>query len=357
LIREHSREKALHDERGNAGRVRVGQTENHMTDESRDLEALDEQLRQDPKSRELHEQFLILSCTPDHKADPRRIEHIVAYVRHFPRSNFARCPFAHVYPQDSAEGFQRVEQKWMAHLRESPGDVEVARGLALLLAESDSPRALDILRAVEPSNQGDAELYTDIGRIPQSPADRLAALQRALDLGATQPNLLVWIGEASIDAGDLDRAEEVGRELLVLVDAARALHGDRLDWPERGHELWARASAVLRERSAARELVSAIRNHANRKHWSHTIFGVVAIRRGNIVHATRHLAESAWVVGEPRLFSYGPSFRLARELIAHDEWDAVSAFLRACRAFWDDEQLDEWLIDIVDRRAPAFPDQ
>jgi hypothetical protein len=328
-----------------------------MTDASSDLDALDEQLRRDPAARALLEQFLSISCTPDHKADPRRIEHVVAYVRHYPRTAFARCPFAHVYPEDSAEGFQRVEREWMAHLDVSPGDVEIARGLALLVAESNPSRALAILRAVEPSSQGDAELYTDIGRIPQPAAERLAALQRARDLGATQPNLLVWIGEASIDAGELDQAERVGRELAALVDAARALHGDRLDWPERGHDLWARAGAALPERSAATELIRAISDHANRKHWSHTILGVVAIRRGNTAQATGHLAESAAVVGEPRLSSYGPSFRLARELIAHGEWDAVSAFLRTCRAFWQDERLDEWLVDIADRRAPAFLDQ
>jgi hypothetical protein len=328
-----------------------------MIDESQDLEVLDEQLRRAPNSKELLERFLSMSCTPERKADPRRIEHLVAYVRHYPRTYFARCPFAHVYPQDSPEGFQRVEQEWMAHQRQSPGDAEVARGFALFLAESDCLRAREILRAVEPSNQGDADLYTDIGRISHAPADRLAALQRARGLGATQPNLLVWIGEAAIDAGDLERAEQVGDELLVLVDAARAVHGDRLDWAERGHELWARANAILGERSAASEFIGAISDHANRKHWSHTILGLVAVRRGDTVQAIRHIAESASVVGEPRLSSYGPSFRLARELIAHEQWDAVSSFLHACRAFWDNEKLDEWLVDIAERRTPEFLDQ
>lgn len=197
----------------------------------------------------------------------------------------------------------------------------------------------------------------DMGRIPQKPAGRLAAFQRARDLGATQPSLLVWIARAAIDAGNLEQAKQAGQELLALVDAARAQHGDRLDWPEQGRDLWARANAVVHEPSAARALITARGEHANQKHWGHSVLGVVAARYGNIEAAIWHLAESASVVGEPRLSSYGPSFRLARELVTHGQWAVVSAYLHGCRAFWDREEIDGWLAELAERRIPEFLDQ
>lgn len=328
-----------------------------MVDSFPDISAIEEQLQSAPTSKQLLEQFLSAALTPTLITDPRRIEHIVTYVRLYPRSYFSRCPFVSIHPERAAEGFRRVELEWLAHLHRDPSDAEIARGLALLVAESDPLRALGILHSVETANPHNAELYVDMGRIPQPPAGRLAAFRRARELGATQPNLLVWIAGSALDAGDLETAEQAGQELLALVAEARAMWGEQLDFPERGRELWAKASVQFSPRSAARELTSAISDHANRKHWGHTVLGVIAVRRGDIDLATRHLAASASIVGEPRVSSYGPSFRLARELVAHGQWEAVESFIAACRAFWNGVEMDTWIDDLKARKTPEFWDQ
>jgi hypothetical protein len=298
-----------------------------MARQARDIESINEQLRREPTSKQLLEEFLSESFDRELVADPWRIAHVTTYVRNYPRSSFARCPYAQICPEDSAEGFRQVEREWLTHSLQCPADAEIARGFALFVANQDTVRALAILRAVEALNGNDAELYVDIGRIDQSPRTRLLAFQRALELGGTQPNLRVWIAQAAVAANDLAQAERSGQELLALVDEARAFHGDRLDWSERGVELWDKVNRVV-ARSATHDLVTAIGDHAHKKHWGRTALGVVAVRRGDIDSAKVHLKESAAVVGEPRLSSYGLSFRLARELLNHGEWDAVTAYLK-----------------------------
>jgi hypothetical protein len=42
----------------------------------------------------------------------------------------------------------------------------------------------------------------ELGRIRPEPARRLSTLQKAHTLGASQPNLLIWLARAAIEAGD-----------------------------------------------------------------------------------------------------------------------------------------------------------
>ena len=77
----------------------------------------------------------------------------------------------------------------------------------------------------------------------------------------------------------------------------------------------------------------------------------------NLSKAVEHLATSAEIVGECRLSSYGPSFRLAAELSQHGHWSPVIEYLRACSVFWDDERLDKWISELDARRMPSFPDR
>ena len=106
-----------------------------------------------------------------------------------------------------------------------------------------------------------------------------------------------------------------------------------------------------------RALTSAITDHAHRKHWAHTTLGVIAARRGNVAEARAHLRESAAVVGDHRLSSYGPSFLLARELCTLGEWNAVADYLEACAAFWNPEPLRGWVQQLREREMPEFFEQ
>ena len=316
------------------------------------LQGLEEQLAADPESEDLRQDILFEYLGPGIGNEARRIHHIVEYVRRFPRTLIARCPHVHVYPSDSADGFAQIEQEWLRHRAEHPNDPEIAEGHALLVAQRDPDRAAQLLEQAIQANPQHPNLWLELGRVCQQPIRRLQALQQARALGAEQPNLLAWLARAGIAAQDTPAAKAAADELLALADAARSIYGDKLDWPERGRDLWTRARAASESEGAARELVNAIGDYANRTHWGQTTLGVLAARRGDVELAKQHLCQSAAIKGDHRLSSYGPSFLLASELCALGEWDAAADYLEACAAFWNPEELRDWVRQLRDRQLP-----
>ncbi len=123
--------------------------------------------------------------------------------------------------------------------------------------------------------------------------------------------------EAQFAAGDIDAAERDARQLLRIADAQ------------------ARQS-----------------NHGDIAHDANTLLGRVALRRGDLVEAKERLAASARIEGSPTLESFGPSMKLAQELLAAGERDAVLQYLEACRVFWksDRGRLDQ-LVDLLRHEA------
>jgi hypothetical protein len=170
---------------------------------------------------------------------------------------------------------------------------------------------------------------------------------------AVLPNLLVWIAKSSFEAGNYEKSEGTARELMELVDDARARFGDKFDWPERGAKFWKRARSASADDEAASELVDAHSQHSYRKHWAQTVLGLLACRNGDVDRAVLHLRESANVRPEHRLSSYGPSLDLVREVCARGRWDEGLKYLRVWEDAWDHPRLREWIAAVEERRLPS----
>jgi hypothetical protein len=177
-------------------------------------------------------------------------------------------------------------------------------------------------------------------------------LERAAALGETSPNLLVWIAKAAFEAGDLAKAERAARELMTLVHDARLRFGDKLEWPERGTDLWRRAKATCGSSAAAHELTDAIAQHAYRLHWAHTILGLLAADSGDIDQAVVHLRASANIRSDYRLSAYGPALDLLRTVCTHGRWDAGLEYLQAWEKVWADDRVKAWLAAVREQRLP-----
>ncbi len=324
-----------------------------------EIQALEEELRANPDSEQLRDAVLFEYFTPGLGlyGDARRVQHIVEYIRRFPRTSVARCPFAHVSAVEFPEAFQQVEREWQRLHEQFPADPEIARGYAAFVASGDFARALAILEGAIQKHPEDPELWLDVGRKHPDPVERLRALEKARRLGSTQPNLLAWMAAAAMRAEDTGTVERSGNEMLSRAQEARSQHGERLDWPERGRALWQRARAACDSDESATVLVRAIGQHAHDKHWGHTALGFLALRSGDTSTACSHLLQSAAIVGDCRLSSYGPSFLLARELCGVGKWSAVRDYLRACEAFWGDGRMGEWVRQVEEHETPDFPDQ
>lgn len=322
-----------------------------------EIAALEAQLDADPESYELRETVL-LEYLSDRAlmVHPRRIDHILWLVRHDPRSHICRCPMVCVDSRTTPEGFERINAEWTRQIALAPDDPEVLRGAAYFVADHDHNRAEDLLTQVTVAHPESPEAWLDLGLVNKDPARRVWYLQQAQQRGSRDPNLRVWIGSSAVEAGQWEVAEAIGCELLDEVARLRAVHGDSLDWPGNGREIWTRARAVTGSDVKARKLTWAIGIHANSKHWGHTFIGHVSLHRGEVDAAISHLLDSGRVVGNARLRSYGPTFSLAKKLCELGYWGAVEEYLIACALFWDDTRLSTWILDIQQHRLPAFPE-
>jgi hypothetical protein len=315
---------------------------------------LEELLSTDPESEELH-MDLLFAYGADEKlhGHPGRIEQILWHVQSVPWSPITRSPLTRIDPEVSPDGHALIERAWLENRELEPNDEEIVSGYAAFLAGSYPLRAFAVLDEFVATAPDHAELWVDMGLIHPEPKQSLRCFEEAKKRGSTQENLLTWTGEAALRAGDLPSAEAVGRSLSARIAAARALHGERLDWPERGRALFEKAQAVADNTADAEALLQAIATHAYDKHWAHTLLGMVAAHGGDESAAIRHLAESAAVVAEERLSTHGPSLLLAAELSARGFFDRVAAYLEVCRVFWQHDMIDVWLSELAQRRTPV----
>ena len=88
------------------------------------------------------------------------------------------------------------------------------------------------------------------------------------------------------------------------------------------------------EAALANNTIKKSWNYGNKIYDNHTKLGRVALRKGNIEEAKKHLYAAGCTPGSPQLNSYGPDFVLARELAEQGEYDAVIAFLDQVARFW-----------------------
>jgi tetratricopeptide (TPR) repeat protein len=321
---------------------------------SDDFARLESEVEKNPASERARERLLeALSADPERFDDPRRFELIAWFLQHNPRHHICVTPFMYVNPETAPGAFRDLKARWLALVSRDPADPLLARGAAALLATESLEEGKRLLRAAIAQRPADPELWLDLGRMSEDPGERLKALEKALDAGETRPNLLVWIATTSFEAGDYEKAERTAGELIELVDEARTRFSDKLDWPERGSELWERArNACASDVAAARELVDAHSQHAYRKHWAHTVLGLLACRIDDLDRAVSHLRASADVRPEYRLSSYGPSLDLVREVCARGRWEEGLDFLRVWEAAWDHPRLGQWIAAVKERRLP-----
>jgi hypothetical protein len=92
-------------------------------------------------------------------------------------------------------------------------------------------------------------------------------------------------------------------------------------------------------------------------HAAHIILGLVDLREGNVDGAEEHLRAASRVrTVEPWEATFGPDFRLARDLLRAGRREAVLEYLSRYRQLWKSRrgrtQLDDWIAAIGREEDP-----
>lgn len=244
-------------------------------------------------------------------------------VRHHP--DLELSAFERFRRANDPDAYERLRALWLEHLREQPDNLTfLSRAAALALLDHPEDAERWLLRRVElsPSAKTLIDLirfYLRAAKFSEGPERRelgaraVSAGERAIALAEdafTSQSLLAKVAEAAIFAEDHARAESAA--IAVLQGAPRFA------------DTWA---------------------YGNFLHEGHIVLGQVALARGALPLASRHLRWAGATPGSPQLGSFGPDLVLASELLARGVRDEVIGYLVDCKKFWeslDVRQLDTW---------------
>jgi hypothetical protein len=97
-------------------------------------------------------------------------------------------------------------------------------------------------------------------------------------------------------------------------------------------------------------------NAGNAIHHGHLALGRAALAADDLPTARAELLAAADTSGSPQLSSFGPSMRLAQDLLRVGERETVLAYLKLCRSFWKfgNDRIAEWMSAIAEGRTPDF---
>jgi hypothetical protein len=118
-----------------------------------------------------------------------------------------------------------------------------------------------------------------------------------------------------------------------------------------------RRAAVL-----AQELLALARtypedwNYGNAFHHGHLTLGHVALAARDVATARAELHAAGRTPGSPQLNSFGPNMKLAQDLLAIGDYEAVLVYFDLCSSFWKmgHERLERWRNDLAENRVPNF---
>ncbi|MCF2948096.1 hypothetical protein L0668_08265 [Paraglaciecola aquimarina] len=302
-----------------------------MEDLPTNILTFEEKIKREPDSEDILGQLLMAYATPDFHSHRNKVKHILTYITLYPTHASSRCPWVYINHEKFPKEFKQVENIWKQHLTAQPNNLKIVQGVANFYSTFAPILSTNALQNFANNNPTEPDVWVDLGRYTLDAKERLNYYLKAKELGAKQPNLLVWISISAIDAKKFSIAENVGNELLAIVEAARAKHGEKLDWPETGKELFDKALKAIGDRAKTRDLTKAISTSAYSKHYGHTALGHVALHNKNLKQAIFHLLESGKVVSDCRLSSYGPSFLLAEDLCRQGAWDDVAIYIKYCK--------------------------
>jgi hypothetical protein len=97
-------------------------------------------------------------------------------------------------------------------------------------------------------------------------------------------------------------------------------------------------------------------NYGNAIHFAHTVLGLLALRNGDTRLACEELEKSGETPGSPQLGSFGPTMRLAKELLNCRESPSVLRYFQQCRRFWKmgETWLSIWEKKVARGAMPVF---
>jgi hypothetical protein len=314
---------------------------------------LEKTLQATPDDLNAHEQLVgyyyvtavIVPSNAQTRPDPNaptlaRDRHLIWLIQHSPGLELLGIsPMGVVQPVPDAAGYAAAMDAW-SHQAGQQAAAHVNGNAGIFFAQTDDPRAVDLLGAAEAGDSQNAtwpgalgELYAHQARsspagspaLAQTAASAVRELEKAWNLSGssnTDP-LLSRIAKLAVVAGEDPKAVQYATVLLNTFK------------PGGGQSPLTVGGPI---------------------HDGNMVLGQVALHRGDRAGAEQYLLKAGATPGSPQMQRFGPNFSLARDLLAAGSRDVVIRYCDEVAKFWGDGKLATWRAAIAAGRTPDFGD-
>ena len=274
--------------------------------------------------------YYSLRASQSSEARRSKQAHVLWLAQHHPEAEIASTAYAALYAGFDGEAYDKAKVLWLEQAKQRATNVRVLDNAARFVQFEDAAKAEELwlqAQALEPSS---SHWPTELGHLYKRRLVRLErdqsvvaakALQyfeRALEVTDSRDTILGDAATVALEAGDAAKANAFALELLAS--------------PAEG---W---------------------NSGNALHHGNLVLGRLALQAGNLPEARQYLLKAGRTRGSPQLNSFGPNMRLAKELLAKGERDAVVEYLQLCARFWEmgAEEIANWTATIRRGSVPDF---
>lgn len=249
-------------------------------------------------------------------AHGRFVTHLLWLFRHHPDAELLSEPEGRLSPSHHAEFIPVASELWVGHLSKVSTNVNVIANAAHFFSMIDVRRALQLYQsalALDAAEQRWARWIAVLtSQLVQSREESgenikaigttsIATLEESLRLAigtSERATLLVELAKTAFQIRDLNKAHVTASEAVRLAD-----------------------------------LTQQVQPEGDAIHQAHTILRLVATNTGDLEKAKALLKQSASISPSPALRTFGPSMRLANELLALGECESVISYLNQCSEF------------------------
>ncbi len=266
----------------------------------------------------------------------KRRRHVLWFIEHKPGDSITAYPYVWINRELDPAGYPTARRLWLKHLRGAPQPA-LLLGAARFFQWTDPPRSLRLIRRLVRREPNNPKWIHELARYYWRQALEARSGRKR---GLASKALKYFEKEHSL------KTDECSRWYGLSSLAETAFEAGELS------KATAHAKAMLRFAPSFCENW----NYGNAIHDGHTVLGRIALKKGEIHRATKHLREAGKTPGSPQLNSFGPSMKLARDLVVAGAKADVLAYLDDCATFWkrSDGALERWGSEIHQHGVSAF---
>ena len=299
---------------------------------------MEEQLKKNPHDLQLRTKLLgyyFLKHERDPSVRPTRDAHVLWLIEHHPDEPILAAPHGILSLGYCSPQQDKATTLWNKHIERRGDELAILYNAANSYTFINQSRAIELLKRASAIDPNSPCWHEEIGNMyrlegrqrdgsvkEEIAAEALHAYEKAFQLVTRQmdrQSLRSAIAEMAMFAEQFDKAVRYARDLL------------RVDMEREGR---------FRDCQAIYDC--------------NMVLAEVAFAKGDLDKAGRLLVRAGKTSGSPSLGSFGPSMRLARNLLKAGRTEPVIEYLEQCGRFWQPKTTEKWIEQIKDGEIPDF---